>query len=58
MNKNGCWYELKPEGGKRPVIPQSVVLNFGGSYVDLLGVDPKLKLESLALSQSNISYTR
>jgi hypothetical protein len=26
--------------------------------VDLLGVDPKLKLESLALSQSNISYTR
>ena len=50
-NPSGRWYELKPEDGKRLVIPQRAVLNFGGKYADLLEVDPKSKLEQLALSQ-------
>jgi hypothetical protein len=46
MNKNGHGNELKPEQGKRAVIPQSVVLNFGGLYANLLGADPKSKLNN------------
>jgi len=46
MNMNGRWYELKPKQGKRPEILQSVVLNFGGLYADLLGADPKSKLNN------------